>query len=124
MEGNSSERVRPNDWDGGNNKICPGFSDEKICDRQVSLTRCKKDKKKWAESRADSNSTEWRGGRERKGMTAAREGNSLERVSVGMAATIRSALGLVKKKNATDRCRSLETERTGCKKDKKIGRRG
>ena len=56
-------------------------------------------------------------------MTAAREGNSLERVSVGMAATIRSALGLVKKKNVTDRCRSPETERTGCKKDKKMGQR-
>jgi len=33
-------------WDGGNNKICSGFSDEKIHDGWVSLTRCKKDKKK------------------------------------------------------------------------------
>jgi len=39
------------------------------------------------------------------------EGNSLERArpnDVGMAATIRSALGLVTKKHATDWCRSPE----------------
>src|SRR5712691_11781838 len=65
--------------------------------------------------------TEWRGGRERKkttgerekkaGTTAAREGNSSERVSVGMAATIRSALGLVTKK----------TQRTGVTQQRQEG---
>jgi len=53
-------------------------------------------------------------------MTAAMEGNLSERVrpnDVGMAATIRSALGLVMKKYVTDGCRS-----PGARKTKKKGR--
>ena len=81
--------------------------------------------KKRAESRAaraDSDSTEWRGGRERKGTTAAREGNSLERVSVGMAATIRSALGLVKKKMRQTGVAHRRQKGRGARKTKKRGR--
>ena len=75
--------------------------------------------------------TEWRGKSETKettgaqekkrggGRTAAREGNSSERASVGMVVTIGSALVLVTKKNATEGCRSLETERTGVRERQK-----
>src|SRR6266581_1568177 len=45
-------------WDGSDNKICPGFSEEKKCNRRVSLTRDRKDRvqerqKNGAERRED-----------------------------------------------------------------------
>jgi len=123
-------------WDGSDNKICPGFSEEKnatdgCCSLETERMGCKKDKKMGQRVEWMAMGTKWRGKSERKettgarekkkggGRTAAREGNSSERASVGMVVTIGSALVLVTKKNAMEGCCSLETERTGVQERQK-----